>query len=137
MAVVTAGFAIAAVSTASSASSDAPTALAAICVAVIVSFTNFAPVIVASVIFVAVTAPSANFAVVTAKACIAAVATWFVPNVPTFAAGIEAASINETPDSIKSFKTVVVLGANSDGLIITEFPAAIAPISGVKDNWKG
>ncbi|GIR99823.1 MAG: hypothetical protein CM15mP102_06440 [Flavobacteriales bacterium] len=27
-----------------------------------------------------------------------------------------------------------VLGANSDGLIITEFPAAIAPISGVKEN---
>ena len=40
-------------------------------------------------------------------------------------------------DSIKSLKTVEVFGANSDGLIITVFPAAIAPISGVKDNWKG
>ena len=94
--------AIAAVSTALSASSDAPTALAAICVAVIVLFTNFAPVIVASVICVTVIAPLAIFAVVTAKSCIAAVVTWSVPNVPTFAPGIDALSINATPASIRS-----------------------------------
>ena len=70
---VTAELAIAAVSTALSANSLEPIALAAICVAVIVS--------------------SSILAAVTALACIAALATWFVPNVPTLAAGISPASI--------------------------------------------
>jgi hypothetical protein len=41
-------------------------------------------------------------AATTAPACIAALDTWFVPNVPTFAAGISASSINATPAAIKS-----------------------------------
>ena len=61
--VVTFRSVIAAVSTALSASSLEPMAFAAICVAVIVSFANFAPVIVASVIFTFVTALSAKVAV--------------------------------------------------------------------------
>ena len=63
LSVVTFKFVIAAVSTALSASSLEPIAFAAICVAVIVSFANFAPVIVASVIFTLVTALSARVAV--------------------------------------------------------------------------
>ena len=102
MALVTARLAIAAVSTALSANSEAVIALAAICVAVTVSLTSFAPVIVASAISVAVIVPLAILAAVTALACIAAVATWFVPNVPTFAAGISPSSINATPAAIRS-----------------------------------
>ena len=63
LSVVTFKSVIAAVSTALSASSLEPIAFAAICVAVIVSFANFAPVIVASVIFTLVTALSAKDAV--------------------------------------------------------------------------
>ena len=63
LAVVTFKSVIAAVSTALSASSLEVIAFAAICVAVIVSFTNFAPDIVASVIFALVTALSARVAV--------------------------------------------------------------------------
>ena len=44
----------------------------------------------------------ASLAFVTALSCIAAVATWFVPSVPTLAAGISPASINATPAAHKS-----------------------------------